>query len=191
MKTLVLSVTASAFVYLVVAISSSLFIDYLAFSKLVYIPLVMIFATGIYFMLKLYRERSCFIFNKIASIMIVLTFSIISTTSLLKNTHDVESVFKHKILSLNKQLPMMVDADTRFDRVYFNGDDICYEYTLTKVKAKSANKDFLTLALADRVYHQDQLDRLMLTLSKRKRAINYIYHDKNKNFLTKVELKLN
>jgi len=190
MKTLTLYLPLTVLLYVLISLSSSFAIEYLAFSKLVYLGVALIGILSIYLVIKIYRQKECFSFNKYASILTVLTFCTLSTYQLIDNTHNIEKVFKHEVLSLNKNLPIMIDKHTRFDRVYFKGDNICYEYTLVNVSSKNTNRDFITLALTDKVYSQSSIDKALLRLSKKQRVINYIFHDKEKNFLTKVELKV-
>jgi len=191
MKTLTIYLPLSVMLYILVLLSDSLTLKYLAFSSFAYLFIAFIAVFSIYLVIKIYREKSCFNFTKYTAIFAVMTFTTLATSHFIQNTHDIEKVFRYEILSLNKNLPIMIDKNIRFERVYFKNDDICYEYTVTNLDANKVNKDFITLALADKVYSQQSLDTLMLSLSKKRRVINYIYHDKHKNFLTKVELKLN
>jgi len=191
MKTLTLYLPLTILLYIMITISDKLAIKYLAFSKLVYIAIFVIALLTIFIVLKIYREKKCFSFNKYIAILIVLTFTTLSTSKLIENTHDIEKVFRYEVLSLNQKLPIMIDKNTRFDRVYFKDDNICYEYTLININSKNINRDFITLALTDKIYHNSSLDKMMLKLSKKHRVINYIFNDNKSNFLTKVEIKLN
>ncbi len=189
MKKIPLYLFITVFVYLIAYMSSSLLTKYLAFSYLIYPILISLVLLCSYLIIKIYRQKECFSFNKLVFISIITTFFVLTTSNIIDSTHDIEKVFRSEVLSLNDKLPLMIDKNTRFDKVYFKGNDICYQYTLMNVTAKNVNRDFITLAVSDQIFHTNQIDQLMLKLSKKKRTLNYIYHDRNKNFLTKVEIK--
>jgi len=189
MKKIPLYLFITVFVYLITYMSSSLLTKYLAFSYLVYPVLIAVLSVCAYLVIMIYRQKECFSFNKVVFISIVTTFFALTTSNIIDSTHDIEKVFRSEVLSLNDKLPIMIDKNTRFDKVYFKGNDICYQYTLMNVTAKNVNRDFITLAISDKIFHTNQIDQMMLKLSKKKRTLNYIYHDRNKNFLTKVEIK--
>jgi len=190
MKTLTLYLPLTILLYIFISIADEFEIRYFAFSKLIYIGIFIIALLAIYMVLKIYKDKNCFFFNKAVAIITVMIFSALSTNQLIENSFNIEKVFRYEVLSLNKKLPVMIDKNTRFDKVYFKGDNICYEYTLINVNSKKVNKDFITLTLTDKIYSQSAIDKALLKLSKKQRVINYIFHDKNENFLTKVELKV-
>ena len=193
MKTLTIYLPITILLYVILTLSESFLAKNFAFSALIYIPLFAIALIGIYFILKIYREeKSCFTPNKTISIATIMFFIILSTNTLLSSTYDSEKIFNYQTLSLNDKLPIMIDKSTRFDKVYIKDDNIYYQYTMTDLTTKKANKVLLTLALTDKIYSTTaKLDIMLLKLSKKSRVINYIFHDKESNFLTKVEIKLN
>jgi hypothetical protein len=193
MKTLTIYLPFTILLYVIISLSGYTLSKYFAFSSFVYLLLALIAYIGITFILKIYKEeKSCFSFSKVTSMVTILFFIILSTNSLLTNTYDSEKIFDYQILSLNHKLPIMIDKNTRFDKVYISDNNVYYQYTMTNLSTKKANKDLLTLALTDKIYSTTgNLDIMLLKLSKKPRVINYIFHDKESNFLTKVEIKLN
>ena len=193
MKTLTIYLPITVLIYVFINLNGDFLSQNLAFSSYVYIFLIMIASIGIYFILKIYREeKRCFSVNKIISMITILFFITISTNTLLSYTYDSEKIFESQVLSLNKKLPIMIDSTTRFDKVYIKNNNIYYQYTLINLNRKKANKDLITLTLTDKIYSTlGKLDKMLLKLSKKQRVINYIFQDKESNFFTKVEIKLN
>jgi hypothetical protein len=193
MKTLTIYLPLTVLLYVMIDLSGSFLSKYFAFSAIVYFLLAIIGFIGINFILKIYKEeKSCFSFSKVVSMTTILFFIILSTNSLLTNTYDSERIFENQVLSLNNKLPIMIDKNTRFDKVYISDNNIFYQYTMTNINTTKVNRDLITLALTDKIYSTTgNLDIMILKLSKKPRVINYIFQDKNSNFLTKVEIKLN
>ena len=188
MKTLALYLTISLVLLSSIMIGEGAFVKHFAFSTKVYLLLIMIAVITIYQVISIYNLHLKKTLTYIA-ITIVVALASLSTSKLLDFTYDREHIFEYYILSQNKQFPIMIDPQTRLDKVYIKDKNIYYQYTMTNISKDTINKDLITLFLSDRISHSNTLDRMMLKLTKEKRVLNYIFKDKDDKFLTKVEFK--
>ncbi len=155
----------------------------------IYVLVGIIMIYTIFLTLSLYRSSKQ---NKKASfIAIAMELLILSmlTSYFVKSVYNPNTIFESSILSLNSKLPVMIDKDTRFDKVSIEEGNICYHYTMINQSSKNINKDLFTLITADKIQRVSPLDKMILKLSNKKRIISYIFKDKDENFITKVDIK--
>jgi len=154
--------------------------------------LVVVGITTIFFVLSIYRSsiliKGHLKYISYISIITIVLLTSSSTSNLINKTYNPNNIFESGILTLNNQLPAMIDKATRLERVYIENGDIYYEYTLINLSIKTINQDFTTLAMMDKVYQYSSVDKLILQLSNKKRDIHYLFRDKNKVLISKIKL---
>lgn len=158
-----------------------------------YLSLIFISIYTIFLILSLYRsvKKSKFMknFSFVSIVGVVMIFSML-TSSYLSNIYNPNKIFEGGILTLNDTLPMMIDKNMRFNKVYIKDGDIYYDYTMINSSLTKLNRDFFTLVMTDKVERTRSIDQLILKLSTKKRKILYIFKDKDENLITEVAIKL-
>ncbi len=156
---------------------------------LIYVLVGLIAGYAIFLTLSLYRSGKKD--KKLSLLVIFLEVSILAllTSYFVKSVYNPNTIFESSILSLNSKLPIMIDKDTRFDKVSLENGNICYHYTVLNKTANTINKDLFTLVTAYNIQKLSLLDKLILKLSNKKRVISYIFKDKDENLITRVDIK--
>jgi hypothetical protein len=176
--------------FLFYAFSDTFAISVLTLDNLLLIVYFVLFCIGIfsaYLIISIYRNETR---KKVAYgfMGIILILMSLSSSKFIDSINDSSNIFESGVLSVNNNLPYMIDQDTRFEKVYLKNGDIYYEYTLVNLSRQNINHDFITLVMADKMSQFASLDRVVLGLSKKKREIHYIFLDKDSNYLTQVKL---
>ena len=90
---------------------------------------------------------------------------------------------------MNKQLPIMVDDDTRFDQAVSEGEKFQYQYTLVNYKADELDGAKLKGILQGQLLKQTCTSRNLKSLIKRGTTISYYYAGKDKKKVMSVDIQ--
>ncbi len=180
----------SFFIVLFISLSEHYAYYLVTHKYILYILLISVIVYIIFLSLSLYRSSKNH--KKICFITIGLEIAIISLliSYFLSTVYNPNKIFESAILSINNNLPKMIEKDIRLDKITIENDNILYNYTILKSNEKYINKDLFTLVMMDKIKRNSDIDKMFLKLSKKKREIKYIFRDKNSNLITKVNLKL-
>ena len=195
-KTIIYSMIMTIFIalslYIMSDYISKILLSFGGYDYFTYTLLLIIGIFTIFLVLSIYRSsrmiKGHLKYISAISILSIILLTSSSTSNIISATYNPNNIFEAGILTLNKQLPSMIDNDTRLERVYIKDGNIFYEYTLVNLSAKTINQDFITLAMSDKVYQYASIDRLILKLSNKKRDIHYIFRDKNKVLISNIKL---
>ena len=143
----------------------------------------------IFLTLSIYRNSKKDKKLSLVAIAIEVTILALLTSYFVRTVYNPNNIFESSILSLNSKLPVMIDTDTRFEKVSIEDGDICYHYTMINQSSQNINRDLFTLVTADKIQRVTPLNKMILNLSNKKRIISYIFKDKDANLITQVDIK--
>ena len=179
----------SFFIILLLSISNQYSYFLVTHKPLIYLLVGIIMTYTIFLTLSLYRSSKKDKKISLIAIFIEVVILAMLTSYFIKTVYNPNNIFESSILSLNSKLPVMIDRDTRFEKVSIEEGNICYHYTVINQSSKNINRDLFTLITADKIQRVRQLDKMILNLSNKKRIISYIFKDKDANLITKVDIK--
>ncbi len=179
----------SFFIILLFSLASKYSYFLVTHKPLIYTLVALIASYAIFLTLSLHRSSNKD--KKLSLITIIIEIIILAmlTSYFVKTVYNPNNIFESSILSLNSKLPVMIDKDTRFEKVSIENGNICYHYTMINQYSKNINKDLFTLVTADKIQRVTPLNKIILNLSNKKRIISYIFKDKDENLITKVDIK--
>ena len=90
---------------------------------------------------------------------------------------------------MNKQLPIMVDDDTRLDQAVSEGEKFQYQYTLVNYKADELDGAKLKGILQGQLLKQTCTSRNLKSLIKRGATVSYYYAGKDKKKVMSVDIQ--
>lgn len=89
---------------------------------------------------------------------------------------------------MNKQLPMMVDKDTRLDNVAVLNQRYKYFYTMVSSSYGDFNQDYLAKNFAPIVKNRVCTTKEMKSIFDNKYTVDYVYRDKNGKNITTITI---
>ncbi len=112
-------------------------------------------------------------------------------------TFNIYSIFfdeGHKSLQKeiafsNKSLPMMVDDETRFDRMELKDSNLFYYYTMIETGKADIDINYFAVMMRVNLIEYVCEDKMILKLMGQNRKIIYHYKDKNNDFITDIVLE--
>jgi cell division protein FtsB len=154
--------------------------------------IVITFAYNFFVLIAIYRSAVKYDGNKIWSILarILVIINTIFSIGVLVATFvqitDSNMFIKRDISMLNKNLPKMIDKDTRLDKVILIDKDISFNYTMVNLLAADLDIPKLESIMAPNIkLEQCQNDGLKPILDEGRKLI-YVYVDKEANAITKI-----
>ena len=104
-------------------------------------------------------------------------------------TPSFDTILAAAASEVNKSCPMMVDKETRLDNaVSFPGPTFQYNYTLVNYVKDSINADQLQKALQPGILNNVKSNPDLKIYRDHKVTMVYAYNDKNKVFITKINI---
>jgi len=90
--------------------------------------------------------------------------------------------------SLNKQLPMMIDKETRLDSVYGTKKNLVFKYTLVNISYGDYTKKQIKDALYDNIKNSVCTNPKTVIFPKNGININYDYYSKRGKFMAEITI---
>jgi hypothetical protein len=121
--------------------------------------------------------------------VLTLILGIVMTFSLTQCKPSLDSLLKQAASEANKSCPVNIDKDTRLDNVSSLPDkQFQYSYTLVNYVKDSVNADELQKAIQPGILNQVKTNPDLKIFRDNKVTMIYSYSDKNKVFITKVNI---
>lgn len=154
--------------------------------------IIITLAYNIFILIAIYRSAVKYNGNKIwsilARILVIINtiFSIGVLVVTFRQITDPNIFIKRDISMLNKNLPKMIDKDTRLDKVILIDKDISFNYTMVNLLATDLDIPKVESMMSANIkLEQCQNDGLKPILDEGRKLI-YMYVDKEANAITKI-----
>lgn len=92
------------------------------------------------------------------------------------------------VTDMNKMLPIMVDGDTRLEKVEFSGLEVQYYYTLLNADVDKLNVMEWTKAVRNDITHQACQDPKIVKMFTLGISIHFIYSDARNNPIAQFDI---
>jgi hypothetical protein len=89
----------------------------------------------------------------------------------------------------NKSLPIMIDDETRLDKMALKDRNIYYYYSMMQNDKSEMDINYFSVMLRKNLIEHACKDKVIQKLMKQNRKVIYDYKDKNNNFVTDVVLE--
>ncbi len=120
----------------------------------------------------------------------VIAFAIAFYASRQYFSKDRVSELQQTVDEMNRKTPMEVDEITRLDSVAAKGDsDIFYYYTLPETEIAEINADTINKYVRPVIIDNAKNNPGLEILRKKKITMNYLYYDKNGEFIEEVAVR--
>ncbi len=131
------------------------------------------------------------IWADLARIMVVLNVIVLISIFLLesleqKNNYDVS--LKEEITLINKSLPTMIDDITRLDRVFIQGKDVHYSYTILNSLIEDIDITNLNSDMTEKIKIGVCNDKHTKLILDNNRNLIYSYQDEKGNLITTITI---
>ena len=154
--------------------------------------IIITLAYNIFILIAIYRSAVKYNGNKIwsilARILVIINtiFSIGVLVATFSQITDPNIFIKRDISMLNRDLPKMIDKDTRLDKVILIDKDISFNYTMVNLLATDLDIPKVESMMSANIkLEQCQNDGLKPILDEGRKLI-YMYVDKEANAITKI-----
>lgn len=101
---------------------------------------------------------------------------------------DTKNQFEYAAEAVNKQCPMMVDADTRLDNAVASEGLFQYFYTLVNIDSDDFNKDTFDNILTPSLINNIKTHPDLKVYRDNQMTMRYNYADKNGNHLSQIDV---
>lgn len=125
--------------------------------------------------------------------VVVRSLSYDATTSIIDGTQGNKTELTSEIMNqvaedINKELPKMVDSETRLDSVYGEENTLGYKYTLVNTSLSEIDANILSANIRTRIVNSVCTTPDMAIYVKNKATINYNYYDKDGLFIDLISV---
>ena len=105
-----------------------------------------------------------------------------------KTDRAVEELLEDTAKNISRQLPIMVDPNTRLDMVICNGKQMHYKYTMINYSENKLDKEAFKNEATSTLSKNQCNNKKMVELLKMGVEYYYIYFDKNGNLITTIQI---
>lgn len=125
----------------------------------------------------------------VAKIVMVLNIMVLLVSLYNQYTMDPEAALQSEISLSNKNLPFMVDEQTRLDKMSLNNHNIHYHYTILDLEKSEIDQNFFKVNMHKILAENSCGDAESLELLKEGRKLIFNYNDKNDAFVTDITVE--
>lgn len=132
------------------------------------------------------------IISQVAIFIVTFAVAFFGTQYLMSNSNSVDKNLKKQALELNRSCPMMVDKDTRLDKIVaLENNTIQYNYSLINVVKSDPKFNVEAVKKYIKSKSQENLNTNpeMKEYREKEVSLNYYYKDKNGKFLLDFIIK--
>ncbi len=129
----------------------------------------------------------------VIAFVVVRSLSYQSTTSIIDGIQGNKTELTSEVMNqvaedINKELPTMIDSDTRLDSVYGAENTLGYKYTLINTSLSEIDSDLLSAQIRPKIVNNVCTTPDMAIYVKNKATITYTYYDKNGLFIDLISV---